>query len=79
VIPGHLVSFREWEEMEQLQEDYNGEFTDGGMSEIQYSRYEGVPSISECDQLCAELSYECMRSVFGIEPQQPDYFRRALK
>lgn len=40
--------------MERLKDYYD--FTDAGMSEIQCSVYEGVPSKDDCDRLCEELS-----------------------
>ncbi|MGJ9460271.1 hypothetical protein [Oceanobacillus sp. CF4.6] len=56
IIKGHLVGFRSVRDMEMLEEDYNGEFTDAGMSDIQYPRYNGVPSKDECDRISEELS-----------------------
>lgn len=45
-------------DMELLEEDYHGEFTDAGMTQKWYSAYIDTPSKEECDKLCAELSGE---------------------
>lgn len=58
IITGHLTGFGTLKEIEELREDYYGEFTDAGMTVRRHSAYDGVPSKEECDQLCAELSGE---------------------
>lgn len=55
---GHLVGFGSVRDMTRLEEDYYGEFTDAGLSEIQFPRYHEVPSKDECDLMCAKLSGE---------------------
>ena len=52
-IPGHIAGFGTLGDMERLEQDYNGEFTDAGMSEL---RTWSGPTTEECDLLCAELS-----------------------
>jgi|GEM_PF-2040201 len=55
IINGHLVGFGS---VADLWDDHDHDFTDAGMSEIQCSVYEGVPSKDEYDRLCAEMSGE---------------------
>lgn len=54
-MPGHLVGWESVRDMERLEEDYYGEFTDAGMSEIR-SRYDVILSKEECDFLSSVLS-----------------------
>ncbi|WP_067728885.1 hypothetical protein [Oceanobacillus damuensis] len=58
IIDGHLVGFGSVNYMERLEADYYAWFTNAGMSEVQVSRYSGVPCKDECDRICAELSEE---------------------
>ena len=58
IIDGHLVGFGSVRDMERLESDYYGEFTDAGMTEMWRSAYDDVPSKDECDRICAELSGE---------------------
>lgn len=53
IIPGYLTGFGS---VADMWEDHDYDFTDAGMSEIQCSAYDGVPSKAECDRLCEELS-----------------------
>ena len=56
IIAGHLTGFRSVLEMERLEEYYDGDFTDAGMSEFRFK--DDVPSQEECDEMCKELSKE---------------------
>lgn len=47
IIEGHLVGFGSLRDMEALEEDYNGEFTDAGMTEIWDKTYDEMPSEEE--------------------------------
>ncbi|WP_077704910.1 hypothetical protein [Virgibacillus dokdonensis] len=55
IIPGYLVGFGSVKDMERLEQYYDDGFTDGGMTEIRDS---SMLSITECDELCEELSGE---------------------
>ncbi|MFD1362810.1 hypothetical protein [Lentibacillus salinarum] len=57
-LPGHLVGFGSVQDLQRLEEDYYGEFTDAGMTARKYRVYEDVPSKEECDLICKELSGE---------------------
>jgi len=56
IIEGHLVGFGYVKDMQHLEDDYYGEFTDAGMSERQYDIYKNIPNKEECDQICETLS-----------------------
>ncbi|SFE33178.1 hypothetical protein FH966_06755 [Lentibacillus cibarius] len=58
IIEGHLVGFGSLRDMEHLKDDYHGEFTDGGMSEINIHVYSKVPSKEQCESMCAKKSGE---------------------
>ncbi|AVQ98037.1 hypothetical protein OBCHQ24_02945 [Oceanobacillus iheyensis] len=51
-LPGHIAGFGKLIDMERLEQDYYGEFTDEGMSELLF--WDRL-SIKECERLCAEL------------------------
>ncbi|MFD1362755.1 hypothetical protein [Lentibacillus salinarum] len=57
-VKGHLVGFGSVRDMQHLEDDYYGEFTDAGMSSRRYTAFKDTPSKEECDWLCAELSGE---------------------
>lgn len=52
---GHIAGFGTLRDMERFEEDYYGEFTDAGMSELVFRN---ELTSKECDRLCAELSGE---------------------
>ena len=54
-LPGHIAGFGTLIEMERIEQDYYGEFTDAGMSEL---LFRNDLTTKECDRLCAELSGE---------------------
>lgn len=54
-LPGHIAGFGTLIDIERLEQDYYGEFTDAGMSELR--TWDGL-SKEECERLCAELSGE---------------------
>lgn len=56
IIEKHLVGFGSLRDLEHLEADYCGEFTDAGMSESNFIVDKSIPSKEECDIMCAELS-----------------------
>lgn len=52
-LPGHIAGFGTLIDMERIEQDYYGEFTDAGMSEL---IFKDELTTKECDRLCAELS-----------------------
>jgi len=58
IIERHLVGFESVRDMERLEEDYYGEFTDAGMAEKVFSIYKSIPTKEECDRICAEVCGE---------------------
>lgn len=64
IIQGHLIGFGSVVDLE-IYEDYV--WHGGGMSEVRYNVYREIPSKNECDQICKELSSECItKSVMDI-------------
>lgn len=54
IMPGHLVGWESVRDMEELEQDYYGEFTDAGMSQKR-----NIITSKEYDYLCELLSGEC--------------------
>lgn len=54
-LQGHIAGFGTLLDMERLEQDYYGEFTDAGMNEL---IIKDELTTKECDRLCAELSGE---------------------
>ncbi|MFD2628767.1 hypothetical protein [Oceanobacillus kapialis] len=54
-LPGHIAGFGTLRDMERFEQDYYGEFTDAGLSEL---IIKDELTTKECDRLCAELSGE---------------------
>ncbi|MCG3418948.1 hypothetical protein [Oceanobacillus jordanicus] len=52
-ILGHIAGFGTLRDMERLEQDYYGEFTDAGMSELLIKE---ELTTKECDRLSEELS-----------------------
>jgi len=66
IMPGHLVGFGSVRDMDYLEANYHGEFTDAGMTVDQRSVSEDMPSKDEFDKLCAQLAGEVI--TYKIKP-----------
>lgn len=66
IIDGYLIGFGSVQEMERLEDYYDEEFTDAGMSEFWFK--DDVPSQEECDLMCGEFSGEIERQIKVINP-----------
>lgn len=65
IIDGYLTGFGSVLEMERLEEYYDGNFTDAGMSELRHK--DDFPSRAECDLMCSRCSKKVIEYVLPIE------------
>lgn len=65
IIDGYLTGFESVQEMERLEEYYDKEFTDAGMSVIK--ERSDVPSQEKCDEMCSRFSKKVIEYVLPIE------------
>ncbi|WP_188453813.1 hypothetical protein [Virgibacillus oceani] len=55
IIKNHLVGFGSVIDMQHLEDDYYGEFTDAGMTVRLWSAYDDMPDWEDCDRIYGDV------------------------